>query len=514
MIEDINTPDSDKVFLIDKGFTLGTLGSLILTHIFPAMLEIVIGGVWISKKFDKTISLLLLTLMSVTMFWGVISSKSIVIYRDNLLKTRGAAWDKVISVISRYKVIYDFCKLNLATSDVNKSLDKLTNAEMMAQTLDLQAALAQQILVSICTILASLYIGLNIQSEKYSLQDFIFIVTYFMSLTNLIPQFGQAINQLFAAIPTLNLVFGKLKMPDGVVDLYYDKPFKLSSEIGPTIKFINVDFTFHSKEGTLEHILKNVSFTIPAGHKVALVSESGGGKTTIFNLLFGYYSPSSGRIEINGQDISKISLKSLQKNIGLFGQNPNLFQGSVRQNICYGAENPEDVTDEKILEIAEAVNLKEFLLGLPDKLNTDVGVAGKSLSGGEQQKIAILRGLFKRTFIQFFDEVTSSLDSHSATQVLQQIIYGRENTTSLIITHKLSEVEHADKIIVLDHGRIISQGKHHELLKKCELYQKLWRASIKKSTSKLMNTGLRSTGIFLTTDAAEEKNLSNNVNRL
>ena len=264
-----------------------------------------------------------------------------------------------------------------------------------------------------------------------------------------------------------------------MVDLHPETLFPHVAGVLPSIEFEHVSLTYPPKEegASPSTILEDVSFRINPGERVALISPSGGGKTSIFNLLFGYYQPTRGVIRINGQDISKISLNDLQRNISLLGQNPNLFKGSVRENILYGAQNPESVSDEMIFDLARTAGLYDFLQQLPEKLDTDVGEDGKTLSGGQQQKVAILRGLIKKSPILLCDEVTASLDAESIRPILEVIKSQVLQATELMITHKLAEVSFfADRIIVIDGGRVVGQGTHQELLQSCELYHRLWEA--------------------------------------
>ena len=168
----------------------------------------------------------------------------------------------------------------------------------------------------------------------------------------------------------------------------------------------------------------------------------------------------------------------------------------MRQNICYGAKNKKFILDEEIWRVAESVGLSDFLRSLPEHLDTNVGDAGKALSGGQQQKVAILRGLFKPSAIRLLDEVTASLDSQSAAQTLRKVNYELRNMTTLMISHKLSELEFVDQIIVLDQGRVSAQGTHNQLMSTCGLYQKLWYASLKKDSQQKVQKGFSMNSIF------------------
>lgn len=197
-------------------------------------------------------------------------------------------------------------------------------------------------------------------------------------------------------------------------------------------------------------------------------------------MLFGHYSPTSGIITINGQNADEVSLKSRQNNISLFTQQPKLFKGTVRENIIFGAKDPVD--DARIWELAAQLGIDELLNKLPNKLDTDVGERGGALSGGEQQKIALLRGLMKNNNgIFLLDEITASLDRQSAHKVLTGLNQIPTVYATLMITHTLSDArDFATRIVVLGDHKVLAQGTHEELLNNCEFYQQLWIASTKE----------------------------------
>ncbi len=239
------------------------------------------------------------------------------------------------------------------------------------------------------------------------------------------------------------------------------------------IEFKNVSF-FYEKD---RWVLRNINLFLERGKVYAFVGPSGAGKSTLLSILLRFYDPQEGEILIDGINIKDFSLDSLRSKIGLVTQETMLFSGSVRDNILYG--NP--CADERELEraIKNAV-LEEFVLRLPQGLNTDIKELGKSLSGGEKQRIAIARVFIKDPEILILDEFTSQLDAHSEHLVKEAIYNLFRGRTSLVIAHRLSTVLKADEIILMDQGRIVDRGKHEDLLKRSELYSKLYRLQFEK----------------------------------
>jgi subfamily B ATP-binding cassette protein MsbA len=233
-----------------------------------------------------------------------------------------------------------------------------------------------------------------------------------------------------------------------------------------SIQIEGVSFAYDTRR-----VLEEVSLEIRKGEIVALVGPSGAGKSTLSDLILRFYDPLEGRITIDNRDLRTLKQESYRRLFGVVPQEPLLFNATVRENIAYGRD---DLTEEDIVYAARTANAHEFIITeLPQGYNTLVGDRGIRLSGGQRQRVAIARAMVHKPQILILDEATSSLDSESERLVQQAIDQVLHQTTAIVIAHRLSTVVNADKIVVMDQGRIVDQGKHSDLLQRCELYQRL-----------------------------------------
>ncbi|HJD44330.1 MAG TPA: lipid A export permease/ATP-binding protein MsbA [Candidatus Paenalcaligenes intestinipullorum] len=228
----------------------------------------------------------------------------------------------------------------------------------------------------------------------------------------------------------------------------------------------------HHFEGAHRPVLNNVSFSAQPGQTIALVGRSGSGKTTLANMLPRFIMPTGGTIYIDGHDIQDIELRSLRAQISMVSQDVVLFEGSIRENVAYGAYAKLD--DEAVWAALDAASLGDYVRSLPAGLQTDVGQRANFLSGGQRQRLAIARALIKNSPILILDEATSALDNESERQIQQSLEYLMQGKTTLVIAHRLSTIQKADLIIVLDEGEIIEQGNHHALLQQGGVYASLY----------------------------------------
>ena len=251
-----------------------------------------------------------------------------------------------------------------------------------------------------------------------------------------------------------------------MIDAPHAKKLQVSSA---DIVFRDVKFAYSDAPG--HAVFRGLNITIPAGQHVGLVGHSGGGKTTLTSLLLRYADVTDGTILISNQAIADVTQASLRSAISYVPQDPTLFHRTLRENIAYGLP---DASDKDIDRAVKLANAKEFIDELPYGLNTIVGERGVKLSGGQRQRIAIARAILKDAPILVLDEATSALDSESEKLIQQSLETLMKDRTSIVIAHRLSTIAKLDRIIVLDHGKIVEDGSHKQLLAQNGIYAKLW----------------------------------------
>jgi ATP-binding cassette subfamily B protein len=292
------------------------------------------------------------------------------------------------------------------------------------------------------------------------------LIAYIAAIYQPLESISQTLGQLNQQFVFLGVVLDMLDVEPEVEDK--EGAIDIGNARGE-IEFKDVCFAYKNREDTL----KDVSFKVPAGSRVAIVGPTGAGKTTLVSLLVRYYDPASGVISIDGHDIKEITLESLRRQLSLVLQQPMLFSGSIADNIRYG--RLESTMDE-IVGAAKAANCHDFIASLPDGYETELGEGGAQLSGGERQRICVARAFIRDAPILILDEPTSAIDSKTESVILDALENLMEGRTSFMIAHRLSTIRDADLIVVLNHGEVVESGSHEELVARHGLYYQLYEA--------------------------------------
>jgi ATP-binding cassette subfamily B protein len=303
----------------------------------------------------------------------------------------------------------------------------------------------------------------DIRAGNITIGGFVVINAYMLQLYQPLNFFGTVYREIRQSLTDMENLFTlweeKPNLSDGAEKLLEIKE--------ASIRFENVSFDYDARRT----IIKDISFDVPNGKKVALVGPTGAGKSTISRLLFRFYDPKQGDVYINNQNIKDISQQSLRKHIGVVPQDTVLFNDTIYYNISYGNPN---ANEEEIYNAAKSADIHNFIINLPDGYQTIVGERGLKLSGGEKQRVAIARAILKNPSIFFFDEATSALDSTTEKEIQKNLQAISKNRTTLVIAHRLSTAADADEILVLEQGEITERGNHEELLSKKGKYSEMW----------------------------------------
>jgi subfamily B ATP-binding cassette protein MsbA len=314
------------------------------------------------------------------------------------------------------------------------------------------------------------YGGLEVLAGRLSTGDLVAFIFYAFSISRSISQMSRLYTDINTAVGASDRIFELL---DEVPEIKDEEDAISVEKIRGDVTFENVCFEYDKDRP----VLKNISLEVAAGETIAVVGPSGAGKTTFINLIPRFFDPQQGRILIDGKDIKTFQKQSLREQIAIVPQDVHLFGTSIKENIRYGKL---DASLEEIRKAAADANALEFIDQIPEGLDAKVGERGVKLSGGQKQRLAIARALLKDPGILLLDEATSSLDSESEAQVQEALERLMKKRTTFIIAHRLSTVQHANRIVVIEQGRIVQQGSHNELLAKGGLYKQLYEMQFRE----------------------------------
>lgn len=433
-------------------------------NILPTMIELLLVAVILFLTVGPIFTLTVLIAIVVYVAYSVVITEWRTRFvraanlRDNEANTRA------IESLLNYETVKYFGNERFEAERYDEGLARWEQARMKNVLSLVLLNIGQAFIIAAAMTVMMFLAAQQVASGTLSLGDLVMVNAYMIQLFLPLNFLGFVYREIRQSLANIERLFHLLEHPIQV----NDQPDAGTLQVHQaSIHFERVSFGYRSDRP----ILKEVSFSIPSGHKVAVVGASGAGKSTLARLLFRFYDVDGGSIRIDGQDIREVSQDSLRRAIGVVPQDTVLFNDSIAYNIAYGRPG---VTTEQIQEAASLAHLDTFLQQLPEGLDTVVGERGLKVSGGEKQRIAIARMLLKNPPILVFDEATSSLDSGSERAILQALNEVAANRTTLVIAHRLSTIMDAHQIIVLDQGTVIEQGTHQELLSARGAYYQLW----------------------------------------
>ena len=380
-------------------------------------------------------------------------------------KIEGSLTSYLSEVIKGTRMIKIYQQENFEFDRSSKKIEERTNIQIKIGKILIRATPIMEVLTGIMIGAFIYYSGFMVMSGQMEINNFFSFLTAMMLAY-----------QPIRSLATINMLFNQGAVgANRVFDVIDAKPSIAENNSAPdlnikkcNIKFENINFSYPNTE---EQAVKNINISIEGGSTVALVGHSGAGKSTIINLLPRFYDPKKGKVYIDEQNISSVTLSSLRKSISMVSQDIILFDDTVHANIAYANMNASEDQIKKACNFAAAT---EFIEKLPKKFQTIIGENGIRLSGGQKQRISIARAVLKNSPIILLDEATSSLDAESEEKVQNAVMNLTKNKTTLVIAHRLSTIIRADKIIVMNQGQVTDAGTHNELLKNSMIYKNLY----------------------------------------
>ncbi len=446
-----------------------TLVSFSLYSILPTIIEFVLVLVYFAYYYDIWFAVITFFALLVYIIFTIKVTEWRTHYRRTMNEMDSKANQRAIDSLLNFETVKYFGNERFESRRYDENLKHYQSAAILSQQSLAILNLGQQAIIAIGLVLILWRATQGVVDGSMTLGDLVLVNTLMIQLYIPLNFLGVIYREMKQSITDMDQMFTLLGADQEIKDRDHAKPLIIHNfSRGPEVRFEHVWFSYNEKR----EILKDVSFTIPAGTITAVVGQSGAGKSTLARLLFRFYDVQSGAILLDGQNIQDLEQASLRKAIGIVPQDTVLFNDSISYNIAYG--NPQATPDE-IQEAARAAQMSQFIEHLPDGYHTQVGERGLKLSGGEKQRVAIARTLLKKPALLIFDEATSALDSKTERAFQEELFSLAKNRTTLIIAHRLSTVVHADQILVMDQGQIIERGTHDQLLKMNGRYASMWQ---------------------------------------
>lgn len=459
---------------IERGTNgISFLMRFLMFNIVPTLIEIGLVAVIFALAFSVWYALITLVAVLVYIAFTVLTTE----WRNQYVREANQADSttntRAIDSLLNYETVKYFNNEEFEARTYDEFLQRWESAKLKNRLSLLALNSGQAFIIALAITLMMWMAAREVLAKTMTIGDLAMINAYMIQLFIPLNFLGFVYREIRRALTDIENMLALLKRAPQITDTESAQPLQLSRG---AISWKNVSFAYQKDRP----ILRDLNLDIPAGARVAIVGSSGAGKSTLARLLYRFYDLQSGAIEIDGQNISQVTMDSLRRAIAIVPQDTVLFNTSIRANIAYGRPEASDAEIEKAIDMA---HLRQFINSLPEGDNTLVGERGLKVSGGEKQRIAIARALLKGAPILIFDEATSALDSKSETAIVEAIREVASGHTSLVIAHRLSTIVDADKILVLEQGQLVEEGTHAQLLALGGKYAQLWQLQLKEQQS-------------------------------
>ncbi len=451
---------------IERGVRgIESLISYSLYSIVPTLIEVALVLGILAVKFDVRFASITVAALVFYIAFTVIVTEWRTKFRREANESDSAAHTRAIDSLLNYETVKYFNNEGFEAKRYDESLERLRVANLKSQSTLSILNTGQQLIIATGLVLMLWIATQGVVSGKLTLGDLVMVNAFMIQLYIPLNFLGTLYRQIKQNLIDLDKMFVLLEREREVADA--PDAVELDAIADATVRFEHVSFAYDADRP----ILHDLDFEIPAGKTVAVVGPSGAGKSTLARLLYRFYDVSAGRITIAGQDIRAVTQGSLRRSLGIVPQDTVLFNDTVEYNIAYGRPG---ATTEQVVEAARQAHIHGFISSTPKGYQTMVGERGLKLSGGEKQRVAIARTLLKNPPVLIFDEATSALDSANERAIQAELRSAARNKTTLVIAHRLSTVVDAHEILVMEAGRIVERGRHHELLARQGRYAEMW----------------------------------------